>query len=315
MVGNEKIKVDLDACTSCEICVKICPANALDMEETYPEMKRPEDCTLCGICQDQCPVEAIEVEGGEGIEFDVETVAEDPLMAELSDDIVSILDMEREPVGVKLIRNGSTPPQSFKTVTSPLRHCVSINAASLGAPLHLPTEMHACAAAKAALGMEDLPDKVRSGRVPYMHGLAASQEAAARIMADVPKLTHGTRGTMVAPLRSFSEAPDVVLLVVQPKQAMWVANALIFERGGPRITANFAGMQASCGDVTAIPTKTGEVNFTLGCYGCRSAGKLTDDEMYVGIPFTRLNDVVSGLKGLRRAIGKLEGTHGGSEGG
>ena len=83
---------------------------------------------------------------------------------------------------------------------------------------------------------------------------------------------------------------------------MWVANALLFEKGTPRITANFAGMQASCADVTAVPMKTQEVNFSLGCYGCRSAGKLSDDEMYVGIPSGKLEAVVKGLKGLRRAM-------------
>jgi uncharacterized protein (DUF169 family) len=98
----------------------------------------------------------------------------------------------------------------------------------------------------------------------------------------------------------------VVIIICRPKQAMWVANSLLFGTGGPRVTANFAGMQASCGDVTAIPIMTGNVNFSLGCYGCRSAGKLGDDEMYVGVPMSRMVDVISGLKGLRRAMGKLE---------
>jgi uncharacterized protein (DUF169 family) len=87
---------------------------------------------------------------------------------------------------------------------------------------------------------------------------------------------------------------------------MWVANSLIFQSGGPRITANFAGMQAACGDVTAVPILTGNVNFSFGCYGCRSVGKLKDDEMYVGIPTLRIDAVVSGLRGLRRAMAKLE---------
>jgi len=143
--------------------------------------------------------------------------------------------------------------------------------------------------------------------LPSVQGLASSEQAAARIMAEVPRLPVGSAvGTLVAPLSSFSVAPDVVILVTNPKQAMWVANALLFEKGTPRITANFAGMQASCADVTAVPMKTQEVNFSLGCYGCRSAGKLSDDEMYVGIPSGKLEAVVKGLKGLRRAMGKLD---------
>jgi uncharacterized protein (DUF169 family) len=65
-------------------------------------------------------------------------------------------------------------------------------------------------------------------------------------------------------------------------------------------------MQASCAVVTAVPIINQEVNFSLGCYGCRSAGKLGDDEMYVGIPMNRLESVVKGLSGLRRAMGALD---------
>jgi uncharacterized protein (DUF169 family) len=114
---------------------------------------------------------------------------------------------------------------------------------------------------------------------------------------------------MVAPLACFKFAPEVVVLTCLPEQAMWVANSLLFETGGPRITANFAGMQASCGDVTALPILTGKVNFSLGCYGCRSAGKLKKDEMYVGIPRARVEEVINGLRGLRRAMGMLERAH------
>ena len=58
--------------------------------------------------------------------------------------------------------------------------------------------------------------------------------------------------------------------------------------------------------MTAVPIKTNEVNFSLGCYGCWSAGKLKDEEMYVGIPISKLEVVVNSLRGLRKAMGKLE---------
>lgn len=304
------IRIDLETCTNCERCVSICPASALSMGPEHPEMTKPEACTRCGICEDQCPAHAIKLLGRKELQIDGEIIEKNPVLARFSDDLVCSLDMKKEPVGVKLIRNGFDIPISFHRIEFPIRHCVSINTASMGASLHVPFEMHACAAAKAALGMQDLPDKVKSGKVPYMHGLACCQEAAARTMREIPKLPLGSsKGTLVGPIQSFSKDPDVVILVVKPKQAMWIANSLIFHGGGPRITANFAGMQASCADVTAIPIKTGDVNFSLGCYGCRSVGKLRDEEMYVGIPFEKLESVINGLKGLKRAIGKLEDSY------
>lgn len=303
----EKIIVEVSKCTKCGKCVKICPNNALDLVEEYPRLVRPDMCTECGICEDQCSASAIRMTnvaytGGNG-----GTTKGDPGLVEASAKLVNLLGLTNDPVGVTLLKPGQTPPGHFSLFGSPTRHCVSIHMASLGASIHVPAKQHACAAAKAALGISALPEKVASGQIPHMHGLAASEAAAARVMAEVPRLPVGSAiGTLVGPLWSFVQDPDVVILVVKPKQAMWVANSLLFETGSPRITANFAGMQASCADVTTVPIKTGEVNFTMGCYGCRSAGKLDDEELYVGIPVKKLEEVLRGLKGLKRAMGKLD---------
>jgi uncharacterized protein (DUF169 family)/NAD-dependent dihydropyrimidine dehydrogenase PreA subunit len=303
----DKIKIDQEACSKCGKCVSICPNNALEFVGDFPSLVHPEMCTECGICQEQCPSDAIEMIKKKTNAVVVKEILGDDRIVKMTDEITSLLGLEKMPVGVTMVKPGQTVPDGFSPFGSPTRHCVSIHIASLGVALHVPGEYHACAAAKAALGIAELPDKVRSGKIPYMHGLASSEQAAAKIMAEVPRLPLGSAvGTLVAPLSSFPFAPDVVILVTKPKQAMWVANALMFEKGSPRITANFAGMQASCADVTAIPIKTNEVNFSLGCYGCRSAGKLEDEEMYVGIPIAKLETVVNGLKGLRRAMGKLD---------
>jgi uncharacterized protein (DUF169 family) len=279
----------------------------LQFEGDYPKLVHPELCTECGICEEQCPSGAIKIANRVVEKVERPKVQGNEQFVKAADDMTSLLGLERPPIGVALVKPGQSVPAGFTLFGSPTRHCVSIHMASLGASLYVPAGQHACAAAKAALGISELPEKVRSGKIPYMHGLASSEEAAATTMAEVPRLPLGsTIGTLVAPLSSFSLPPDVVILVVKPKQAMWVANALLYEKGGPRITANFAGMQASCADVTAVPIKTNEVNFSLGCYGCRSAGKLEDEEMYVGIPISKLEVVVKGLRGLRKAMGKLE---------
>jgi len=305
-----KLKIERTTCTQCGVCVDICPNNALELRDDGPELAHPELCTECGVCEDQCPPHAIAVLRRQQLTTPGRKPTGDPKWVAASEKMVSLLGLTKPPVGIGLVRSADDVPTGFVTMDFPIRHCVSIHMASLGAAIHVPASQHACSAGKAAVGIAELPDKVKSGKVPHMHGLARSETAAARIMAEIPKLPAGTcTGTLVAPLSCFEQAPDVVILTCQPKQAMWVANSLLFETGGPRITANFAGMQASCGDVTALPILTGKVNFSLGCYGCRSAGKLKDDEMYVGIPSARVEEVTAGLQGLRRAMGKLERAH------
>jgi len=304
-----KLKIDQATCTQCGVCVDICPNNALELRDDGPELAHPELCTECGVCEDQCPSGSITVLHRQQSKILGAKPTGDPKWVAASEQMVSLLGLAKPPVGIHLVKDASDVPPGFATIDFPIRHCVSIHMASLGAAIFVPAQQHACSAGKAALGISELPDKVKSGKVPYMHGLASTEPAAARTMAEIPKLPVGTcTGTVVAPLACFKLPPEVVVLTCLPKQAMWVANSLLFETGGPRITANFAGMQASCGDVTALPILTGEVNFSLGCYGCRSAGKLKDDEMYVGIPRARVEEVISGLRGLRRAMGKLETT-------
>ena len=304
-----KLKIDRTSCAQCGVCVDICPNNALELGDDGPELTHPELCTECGVCEDQCPSHSITVLRQQSKARGKRPTG-DPKLVMASEQMMSLLGMTKPPVGISLIKSADDVPPGFAAMDFPIRHCVSIHMASLGAAIYVPAQQHACSAGKAALGIAELPEKVKSGKVPYMHGLAATEPAAARTMAEIPKLPVGTcTGTVVAPLACFKLPPEVVVLTCLPKQAMWIANSLLFETGGPRITANFAGMQASCGDVTALPILTGKVNFSLGCYGCRSAGKLKDDEMYVGIPRARVEEVISGLQGLQKAMGKLERTH------
>ncbi|MDZ7850102.1 MAG: DUF169 domain-containing protein [Halodesulfurarchaeum sp.] len=278
------IQIQQQDCIGCGTCAEICPADVFEMDDGRPVLADESACTLCGVCADQCPTDAIDIrKERNGTEYDVEFEAEQRYV-DWAESLQEILDLEKHPVGIKLVNGNGDVPEEVKQLDVPVRHCVSIHMGSLGETFYLPAEGHACAAAKAALGISELPEKVASGKVPHMHGLASSQEAAARIMEEVPRTSEETAGTLIGPLGNAPFEPDVVVLVLRPEQAMWVANSMLFEDGGPRVTANFAGMQASCGDVTALPYEEGEVNFSLGCYGCRSAGKLGASEMYVGIP-------------------------------
>jgi nitroreductase/NAD-dependent dihydropyrimidine dehydrogenase PreA subunit len=53
------LQIDLDACTKCRACVRDCPSSVLEMEESGPVEKYPENCIECGHCVAICPVSAI----------------------------------------------------------------------------------------------------------------------------------------------------------------------------------------------------------------------------------------------------------------
>ncbi len=62
------IKVKKERCKGCDLCVHVCPHDALEMSKNFNKkglpyviLKNPEKCTGCGMCVLMCPDAAIEV--------------------------------------------------------------------------------------------------------------------------------------------------------------------------------------------------------------------------------------------------------------
>ncbi len=52
-----------DRCTTCNICVRVCPANVFDaVPGGVPVIARQSDCQTCFMCEIYCPVDALFVD-------------------------------------------------------------------------------------------------------------------------------------------------------------------------------------------------------------------------------------------------------------
>jgi ferredoxin len=51
-----------ERCTSCDLCVRICPTGTVTMEDGHPRFG--DDCVLCMRCLHACPAEAIQIGKG-----------------------------------------------------------------------------------------------------------------------------------------------------------------------------------------------------------------------------------------------------------
>jgi len=61
MPKAEKIEINTKWCKGCEICVELCPTDALQMKDFKAAVKDLDKCIACMQCELRCPDFAIKV--------------------------------------------------------------------------------------------------------------------------------------------------------------------------------------------------------------------------------------------------------------
>lgn len=214
---------------------------------------------------------------------------------QLSSKLKTILGLKGSPVAVKLVKAKEEIPAGVPEMSGKLRHCEMIQKARGGDVFYATKDHHACAGGAGALGVEETPEKIRSGEFYFGLGRFQTIGAAKRTMNAVPKTNQNFIATMYAPLEKASFTPDVVVVLGNPRQMLRLAQANIYHKGG-RNTIDFSGIQSLCADAVAKPYITGELNASFGCDGSRKYAKVADDELVVGIPVEKLDDIVMALE-------------------
>jgi uncharacterized protein (DUF169 family) len=216
--------------------------------------------------------------------------------AKIADKLVKLLDLRHEPVAVKVIKKGEKIPEGFNEPEKNIRHCQSIMRARKGESFVIPAGKHACMVGASSLGLVPLPTKVKEGEFHSNIGMFDCCDAAANMICQRSEFEEeSTIATVVGPLKEFKTKPDVVILVDLPETLYWLIPAATFFEGG-RQAFSTAAFQATCVDSTIIPITSGKMNMSLGCYGCRRATDIRNDEMIAGIPYRNLEKMIEALE-------------------
>ena len=310
------IQIDESRCTGCGRCVDFCPFEVLELAETsgaenrmIANPVRQERCSMCDTCVGQCPAGAIRI-----VETEAETEALGQKMATraapIGDEerlryeawhgtLSRVLSLRWGPVALSLLPADAPMPDA-PLPPAKMRHCQSIMAARRGYSLLMTLRCHACPDGTHILGMTEIPPKLASGELYLRFGKLESIEAARQMVKERPCLPGRSIGaTLVTPLKHAIHTPDVIIVVANPEQLMWLCMAASYT-SGQRFDFKVSGYNAMCVETTVIPFTTGKINISLGCYGCRGSSDISDDLMFMGIPLAEMPRVIQGLGELSK---------------
>jgi len=214
-------------------------------------------------------------------------------LEEISKKLKATLELGDSPVGVKLIKVGEELPEIAEPAR-PTAYCASIARAREGESALQTKDKHGCPLGAAILGLMKVPEKISSGEAHTSMRLFSSPAAASKTISEIPRIDPETiRATVVFPLEKAPVEPEVIILNLKPRQAMWVGLALNYAKGG-RHFPSFACIGCVCGDATVVPYLRNTPNFTIGDFGGRA--NRAAEEMVVGIPANLIGEVVNNLE-------------------
>lgn len=220
------------------------------------------------------------------------------LISEYIEDLTAALGLTRQVVGIKLIFDEEKYKEiEVKEVPGKLSYCCLVEKATRGMDFKSKLENHNCDGGTTALGLEPSTEGIESGMTYFSYNLYKTPAAARRTRESLPGLYRtgaSTYGVYSSPLGTITQAPDVVILIVNPYQAMRIQQGYVYETGG-RLELHSSAMQALCVDATVEPYLTGKMNLTVFCPSTRLLAKWNDDEMAIGMPFEHFTKMVEGV--------------------
>ena len=212
--------------------------------------------------------------------------------------MISILGLSSSPVGVRLLPiDGKVSPGAERLLQ--YRYCQTLMEARRGQDILLDGEGISCPAAAAAFGFRPLPPALQSGQGLVGFGIVSDSAVGRQMFIDMPRVDPGKIARLhLFPLEKAEHVPDLVVVEDEIEKLMWIVLSYLHAKGGQRVQSSTAVLQATCVDSTLIPLLEDRLNFGYGCYGCRDATDIGNNETVLGFPVRFLPLIVEHLEFL-----------------
>lgn len=218
--------------------------------------------------------------------------------SQFAQDLSAAIHLSRDAVGIKFFfTQEEYDAYDAKEPSVAMPYCGMVKLATAGRPFKSRLQHHNCDGATTALGLEPSTQRIEDGEEYFSYQLYASVAAARRHRASIRSLHRqeaATYGILTCPLSQCRVRPDVVILLVNPYQAMRIVQGYEYETGiKPEI--DLGAMQGMCSEVTASPYLSGQLNVSVLCPSTRMLCKWSESDMAVGIPFEQFSRIVRGV--------------------
>ena len=207
-----------------------------------------------------------------------------------------LLNLKRKIVGVRIIKDREEFDLiDVEQVRNKITYCYMIKLASYGQHFKAKADNFWCEGALKALGLMDVPDNVISGEVYESLGLYANREVARNAQKDVKYIEEKNYGVEIF---SLDDNPgkdfDVAIIVDSPYAIMRIVQGYSYYYGINK-SIRVGGNQAICSESTATPYLDDDINLSMLCSGTRFFAKWDENDVSIGIPYSKMNDIIHGI--------------------
>lgn len=208
----------------------------------------------------------------------------------------SLLELQRKAVGIKFLFTA----QDYANCNAGkpahmMAYCTMVKKASEGEACKARLDDLACLGGAMALGLLKPDHDTISGKRRSTNGAYKDLCVSRSISREMVYCVHEVYGVEIRPLAAYDEAPDVVLIITDPYNAMRIIQGNAYYNGFAK-SIKMVGMQAICQECTSYPYETNSINISMMCAGTRMLSQWGRNELGIGMPFQKFLSVLDGIK-------------------